>query len=176
MSYFWRSYRPMYKQKIAFIVFLGILAFSSCEKDDICVDGNTPLLIIRFYDSADTTLVKSVPNMVVRGIIGQDSLLPIIPNASGDSIAIPLRSDAGTTRFLISQNPTPSDTTQVKADTLTFNYGTQSLFVSRACGFIANYAELGVELDAENEPWIQAINIVNPSIENSSSAHVKIFH
>ena len=101
MSYFWRSYRPMYKQKIAFIVFLGILAFSSCEKDDICVDGNTPLLVIRFYDNADTTLVKSVPNMVVRGIIEQDSLLPIIANVSGDSIAIPLRSDAGTTRFLI---------------------------------------------------------------------------
>lgn len=166
----------MYKQKIAFIVFLGILAFSSCEKDDICVDGNTPLLVIRFYDIADTSLVKSVPNMVVRGIIGQDSLLSIIPNASGDSIAIPLRNDDGTTRFLISQNPTPSDTTQVKADTVTFNYITKSLFISRACGFIANFDELEGERVAENEPWIQAINIVNPSIENSSSAHVKIFH
>lgn len=114
--------------------------------------------------------------MVVRGIIGQDSLLPIIANISGDSIAIPLRSDVGTTRFLISQNLTPSDTTQVRKDTVTFNYVTQSVFVSRACGFIANYEELEGELGAENEPWIQAINIVNPSIENSSSAHVKIFH
>ncbi len=166
----------MYRAKIVFIVFLGILAFSSCEKDDICVDGNTPLLVIRFYDSEDTTLLKSVPNMVVRGIIGQDSLLAILPNASGDSIAIPLRSDVGNTSFLISQNLTPADTTLVNVDTVTFNYTTQSIFISRACGYVANYEALQGNIGAESEPWIEAISIVNPSVQNSSLAHVKIFH
>ncbi len=160
--------------KIALLVCLGILFFSACEKDDICIDGDTPLLVIRFYDRDDTTLVKAVPSLVVRGLDGT-SELDVIANASSDSIAIPLRVDQGSTSFLLSQNPTEDDTT-LNSDTITFDYETQEIFISRACGFVVNYDSLSGTTVADDSLWIREIRIDSTFIENSNSAHVKILH
>ena len=54
--------RPVYRSGISSIGLLLLFVFiaiSACEKDDICVDGDTPLLIIRFYDAADSATLKS---------------------------------------------------------------------------------------------------------------------
>ena len=61
-------------------------------------------------------------------------------------------------------------------DTLTFNYATNEVFISRACGFVANYDGLSDELTVESENWIQNIEIVSSLIQKQDSAHVKIFH
>ncbi|NHF61223.1 hypothetical protein FK220_017860 [Flavobacteriaceae bacterium TP-CH-4] len=165
----------MNRTKLVFSIFLGILCIASCEKDDICVDGDTPLLVIRFYDKDDTTLLKTVPALEVRGLNGSDTL-GVIANASLDSIAIPLRVDQGGTSFIFSQNPDEEDETTLNMDNITFNYETRELFVSRACGFIVNYDSLSATAIIDDSLWIEEIRIVTPLVENASSAHVKILH
>ena len=163
----------MNKLKIAFFIVLGIISFSACEKDDICVDGNTPLLVIRFYNASDSTEIKAVPNLVVRGLISPDTL-DVITNAASDSIAVPLRSDTTNTSFLLSQQATDDD--PVNFDVLTYSYETQEVFISRACGFVANFENLSHVLTPDTDNWIKDIEIISPTIENSETAHVKIFH
>ncbi len=160
---------------LVLVLFIGILGISACEKDDICVDADTPLLVIRFYDKDDTTLVKEVPSLVVKGLDGTEEQA-VISNAALDSIAIPLRIGQGSTSFTLSQNPDADDETMLNVDTVTFDYETKELFVSRACGYIANYDALTGTFAADAVPWISEIRIVTPLIENSSSAHVKILH
>ena len=163
----------MNKLKIAFIILLGIIFFSACEKDDICVDGDTPLLVIRFYDVTDSTEVKDVPGLEVRGLISPDTL-DIISNVALDSIMIPLRADASNTSFVISQQLTTDD--PVNIDVLTFSYETKEVFISRACGFIANYENLTPSLDTDTDNWIKNIEVISSTVENSETAHVKIYH
>ena len=57
----------MNKSKSVLIVLLGIFSFSACEKDDICIEGDTPQLVIRFYDIENPTEYKAVPGLRVAG-------------------------------------------------------------------------------------------------------------
>ena len=56
-----------------FLLLLLIVQFSACEKDDICVEGDTPLLVVGFYDVVDSSF-KSVPNLRIRAL-DNDSIL-----------------------------------------------------------------------------------------------------
>lgn len=164
----------MNKIQLLFVILVTILTISACEKDDICVDGDTPLLVIRFYDISDTTLVKTVPALEVRGFLSPDSLLNTLKNASLDSIAIPLRVDFESTRFVFSEKLSADD--PVNNDTLLFTYSNKNVFVSRACGYIDNYVDLSSSLAEDADNWIKKITIDTTLIANSSSAHVKIYH
>ncbi len=165
----------MKKTTVVLIFLLGIVSFSSCEKDDICVDGDTPLLIVRFYDSQDITQTKEVPGLQVNGLIIGTDTLEILPNASLDSIVLPLRPTETNTSFLISQKLGEDDPTNF--DVLTFSYEVKEEFVSRACGFVANYDALEGSATSEGDAsWINEIQIITPLVENSTAAHVKIFH
>ncbi|MCJ7465105.1 MAG: DUF6452 family protein [Maribacter sp.] len=164
----------MNKIHLLILILVALLAFSACEKDDICVDGDTPLLVIRFYDVSDTTLVKTVPGLEVRGLFTPDSVLNTIPNASLDSIAIPLRVDSINTSFIFSEKL--SDDDPVNNDTLLFTYSNKQVYISRACGYVANYENLSSSLTGDAANWIKKITIDTLLIANSISAHVKIYH
>ncbi len=161
--------------KIMVVFIVAILSLMACEKDDICVDGNSPLLVIRFYDVEDTLAVKAVSGLNVQGLLEN---LPqgVIPNASLDSIALPLRIGEVDTSFLLGQNLTPNNEETVNNDILTFNYETREVFISRACGFIANYDNLNNQLTPDFDNWIKRVEIIEPTVANSLVAHVKIFH
>ena len=79
---------------------LFVLLSLSCEKDDICVDGNTPLLGISFLDIVDSTTAKTVTGF--RAIpLGQTDPPETYPDRSDLSEAsIPLRVDRDTTIYL----------------------------------------------------------------------------
>lgn len=157
------------------VVFLGVIAFSGCEKDDICVDFDTPLLRIRFYDAFDTTLLKEVGALKVQGFRG-DSVYPIIANISATEIILPLRIDTTSTSFMITRNLTPEDTTTVDIDILTLNYTLDEQFKSRACGFVMNFDNIQGEIPSINN-WMKDIKIVTPALTvNDTIANVKIFH
>ncbi|HET8737012.1 MAG TPA: DUF6452 family protein [Pricia sp.] len=162
----------MNKLKIALIVLLGILSFSACEKDDICIDNDTPLLIVQFYSAVDSTLSKDVQNLVVKGIDGSE-LRDTIPNAALDSIRLPLRVDRNTTSFTLSRQTSIDD---INIDTLTLSYEIKELFASRACGYIVNYAQLQATIQPDDSVWVQRIIVDTALIENSATTHVKIFH
>ncbi|WP_289042105.1 DUF6452 family protein [uncultured Zobellia sp.] len=162
----------MNKLKILFIIALGILSFSACEKDDICTDADTPQLVIRFYDALNPTEFKDVQNLIVWGILdnqGKDT----IDNIALDSIVLPLRVDASSTTFAMSRQLSIDD---VNVDTLTFIYDVKEIYKSRACGYIANFENLEVTVQQDDSVWVQTIDVDNALIENTASAHVKIFH
>ncbi|RIV72338.1 DUF6452 family protein [Flagellimonas aequoris] len=169
------------KKIIPILLILSLVIYvSSCEKDDICVDGDTPLLVIGFYDIDDTTASKDVPSLRIKEVI-LDSTINTITDRSNnlDSIGIPLRSDAMTTSFaFITNSADDADTGEETGniDTLTFSYTTREAFLSRACGFVMNFDNLSVTLPASANNWIQDIKVVQESIENSNNVHVKIYY
>ncbi|HBU77865.1 MAG TPA: hypothetical protein DEF18_07155 [Muricauda sp.] len=171
------------KKIIPILLIVSVLFYvSSCEKDDICVDGDTPLMVIGFFDFADTTLVKNVPSIRIRNI-DIDSILTNSSfsdrSESPDSLQVPLRSTATTTMYQIISESADDEETELETgniDTLTISYELGEAFVSRACGFVTNYNNISVTLTEGAENWIQDIKVVQPNVENTNTIHVKIFH
>ncbi|MEO0570530.1 MAG: DUF6452 family protein [Bacteroidota bacterium] len=169
------------------LLFTMIVQFSSCEKDDICVEGDTPLLVVGFYDIVDTTF-KSVNNLRIRAL-DNDSILGLESAEefgfsdranSPDSIFLPLRIDAMTTQFEFILDSADDDQDATidtgNIDTLTFDYLVNEQFVSRACGFVANFNDLDTTRQVFSTDWIKGINILDTTITNSNLIHVQIFH
>ncbi len=158
-----------------------LMLCTSCEKDDICVEGDTPLLVIRFYDADNPTLFKAVPSLRVQAE-GEESPVSTIADRTStlDSIAIPLRIDpSGTSFSFILDSADDADGMETgNVDALAFSYEIKDQFISRACGFVANYDSLDDTLASDTDNWIERIEIITPLIESSNTltAHVQIFH
>lgn len=163
----------MNKLKIVPLLFMvGLLAFAACEKDDICVDADTPRLVLRFYSIEDTTEFKDVQNLIVRGLTdsgAQDT----ITNSALDSVVLPLRVTENSTSFTLSRQTSIDD---INIDTITFSYNPMEIFASRACGYIVNFDGLQATVVQDDSIWIQETRIITSLIENTASAHVKILH
>ena len=172
--------RPLFRfgiSSISLLLLFVVIAISACEKDDICVDGDTPLLIIRFYDAADSVTVKSVASLRIVGIGNGEPLDTFTDRSSRDSVAVPLRINEANTQFQIILNSDGEDNTETgNIDTLQFNYETNEVFISRACGFVANFELASDSLTSDTDNWIQGIEIINPAVTSQVNAHVKIFH
>ena len=171
----------MNRIKINLILLLILATFLGCEKDDICVDADTPLLIIRFYDIENPTAFKVVPGLRVVGVGNGEPVDTFVDRSSTlDSIAIPLKTnDISTTfSFLINSEDDENGVETGKTDPLQFLYDTEEVFKDRACGFIVNYDNLSTNFTPATENWIQEIEIIKTSvmIEEEVTAHVKIFH
>ncbi|MEN8788423.1 MAG: DUF6452 family protein [Flavobacteriaceae bacterium] len=168
---------PLQLSRALIIGFLIVLSLFACEKDDICVEGDTPLLIIRFYDAENPLESKSVSSLRVRGLGQEFSVDTFTDRSTLDSISIPLRINQPDTGFVfISESATEDDIETGNQDTLSFSYTTREEFVSRACGFIANFEELSESLSSDGDNWIQSIEIISTTINSQASAHVEIFH
>ncbi|MCB0463033.1 MAG: DUF6452 family protein [Flavobacteriaceae bacterium] len=165
------------------IIALLLLCFviTNCEKDDICSSdtGTTPKLILRFYDISDEDETKQVPNLLVYGI--DDSNEPVLFDhigltaANKDSIAIPLRTDGNATRFVLHRDyEGDSDTGNI--DIITANYIGENIYVSRACGYKTIYNALALDLEPDSDNWVINSEIINTTVENETTAHVKIYH
>ena len=152
----------MKKYLILFTVFLT--TFSSCEKDDICVEENTPRLIISFYDNDDHEQIKQLTKTYIWAV-GKDSLSNY-SNESLDSIAVPLNLSENVTKYVIENNT-------IK-DTIEFNYSRKDTFISRSCGYITIFENLVIENNTIL--WIKDTEILNATIENETFAHINIYH
>jgi len=174
------------KRVLILLLILSIfINFSSCEKDDICVDGDTPFLIVGFYDFNDTTNFKEVNSLRIRAI-DNDAILN--DNNFGfsdrstvtDSIFIPLQTDSDITSFEFILNSSNDDTTMEEIgtlDTLGISYDIGEQFISRGCGFVANYNNLDTIRMPSNQDWIRRITINEENVVNNpTTIHVKIFH
>lgn len=167
-----------------FLITLFLFYFSSCEKDDICVEGDTPLLVIGFYDADDTTEFKTVTDLRIRSL-DNDSILNNSTDFGfsdrgnvRDSITIPLRIAASESGFeFISRSAEDDEGNETGTiDTLTFNYVVNQEFISRACGFIANFNELDTTRNVFSSDWIRRITLLETDVERSNTIHVKVFH
>ena len=166
------------------LLFFVIVHFSSCEKDDICVEGDTPLLVIGFYNFLDTAAFKRVTNLRIKAL-DNDSILDSSVDFgfndrgnSPDSITIPLRISEPSTSFQFITRSADDDEGNESGsiDTLTFTYNVNEKFVSRACGFVANFNALDTVRNVFDDDWIKQITIQEPNVELSNTIHVKIFH
>jgi len=161
----------MKKLLLIFVLFLSLLA---CEKDDICIDPITPNLIIRLYDVADGTTIKSVANLQIKNI-DQDS---IFNNniTSADSITIPLNINQDSTTYVFTINT--DDVALANSDTLKISYIREAVFVSRSCGFKTIFKNVSLSLTTDNDNWIKSALFIEDTntIENETKAHVKILH
>ena len=172
---FFTKFQRRFRAVLLYVLIL--VGVHGCEKDDICVEGDTPLLIIRFYDAENPLEAKAVTNLRVEGLGQENPVDTFTDRSTLDSIAIPLRIHQPDTGFLFISESADEDGVETgNIDTLTFSYTTQEVFVSRACGFIANYNDLSDSLEADAENWIQSIEIINPSVNSFDAAHVEIFH
>lgn len=167
----------MVRGSAVFLILLFLICFGSCEKDDICVDGDTPLLVIRFYDIQDTTVLKPAPSLRVVGVGQNSTVNTFADRSSTDSIAIPLRGTQADTGFVFILNSAGEGGDETgNPDTLNFNYQPMEVFISRACGYVVQYNGLQATPNPDGDTWIQDIRIANPNVVNQASAHVKIFH
>lgn len=171
------------KKIIPILLIASMLYFvSSCEKDDICVEGDTPLMVIGFFNIDDTTAVKRVSSIRIKSL-DIDSILTNDSFSdranSPDSLMVPLRSSATSTMYQIISGSRDNDETEQEIgniDTLTISYDLGEAFISRACGFVVNYNNITVAVPESAENWIQDIKVVQPNVENTDNIHVKIFH
>jgi hypothetical protein len=152
--------------------------FVSCEKDDICVDGDTPQLIVTFYKTADPTQLAAVTKLRISGIGMGTPVDTFSDRSNRDSIALPLRADAESTGFVFYLNSASNDEGLElgNPDTIYFNYSTQSVFVSRACGFVPNFEDFSASLIEDNNLWINSIEVKQTRISNTNSSHVSIYY
>ena len=152
------------------ILFFLIIATSSCERDDICIDDITPNLIIRFYDNDNPTEFKSINHLNIHYIdFDIDTLITGL-----DSISIPLSVSNNLTEYTFTINN--DDILIANVDTLTINYATEEVIVGRSCGFKSIFNNVDYILNGDDDNWIKNIEIIQDTITNETSAHVKIFH
>jgi len=156
------------------LIFILFLSFYACQKDDVCIDPITPNLIIRFYNIADTTLLKVANNLQIKNI----DIDSIYSNnlVATDSIAIPLNINQDTTTYVLSINST--DSILVNSDTISISYTRKPTFVSRSCGFKTIFNDVNISLTADSDNWIKNISTINSpqTISDETKAHVKILH
>ena len=155
-------------KKPLYIFFIGVLLISACERDDFCTQNPvTPNLVLRFYDSSDTTTLKPVDSLYVWAE-GKDS---IIMNQSTDSIAIPLNTIAPNTVYFLAQGT-------LLQNKITIEYTTQEEYVSRSCGYKITFNDVTLTDDSTNSStWISSFTPASlTTINNQNAAHVQIFH
>ncbi|MFC0778080.1 DUF6452 family protein [Flavobacterium sp. HJSW_4] len=176
-------------KKIISLLLLFTFGLSSCEKDDIC-DANTPTtprLVMTFYDISNPTKTKNVTNLKVigddmkEGIVFNESLAEddsLRYVTSGSKISIPLKITDSTSTFKFINNSL--NPTSINTDVIKFNYTTQNVYVSRACGFktifqLRNTLPL-VQTDPDGDtPWMADINIKIYNIESEDETHIDVF-
>lgn len=146
---------------IPFIVLLIVLV-SACEKDDFCTQNPvTPKLILRFYDDADRSSLKSADTLYVWAE-NKDSLFV---NIATDSLVIPLNTDSNQTIYNLSKGNI--------VEQFTIDYTPQNEYVSRSCGYKIIFNDVTF---APNNTWITDFTTIETTIETQDAAHVQIFH
>jgi len=144
------------------LVFTALLyLLTSCEDDDFCEETTTPRLIIVFYDAENPNIKKQLP--LYAWAENKDSIYSL---TFTDSILIPLDTDNTLTKYRLA-------TTNI-VDTLDLSYTTSDLFLSEACGYIAQFNDFGVEKLTTN--WIERIEVNTTKIEDETETHIKIYH
>ncbi|KAF2340631.1 DUF6452 family protein [Flavobacterium tistrianum] len=176
-------------KKLISLLLLFTFGLSSCEKDDIC-DANTPTtprLVITFYDIANPTKTKNVSNLKVigdemkEGIVFNENLAEDDPSryvTNASTVMIPLKVNDSTVTFKFIYNSL--NPAAINTDVLKFNYSTQNVYVSRACGFKTIFQLRNVLPFVQTDPdgdsiWMTDVILENPNIESENETHIKVY-
>ncbi len=157
------------KQNWKYLLLFVILIVSqiSCEIDDICLDGGTPQLIVRFCDEkspADTIIFKKPLKLFIGAVKEKDTLYK---GVSLDSLVLPLNTAKNLTSFWLETN----DDKKVK-DIITLKYDKEDVFVSKSCGYKTIFKNVKKE---KTGSWIKKMILKSTNIENEKKAHLYIY-
>ena len=146
-------------------IFLLLIVFLGCEKDDICIEGseNTSRITIGFIDY-ETKGVKDISLNSIRGI-GLDSIIEI---KSEGNLKLPLKANSNKTKYLLEYNET--------FDTLVISHHTFHKYLNRSCGYIANFIVKSDTEISKNSGWIKEVSIENDSIFNEEKTNILIHY
>ncbi|MAJ36550.1 MAG: hypothetical protein CMC19_01225 [Flavobacteriaceae bacterium] len=158
---------------------VGCILLTQCEKDDVCVEGDTALLHIAFYDKDATDeqpLPKVVNKLRVISVDENATVNTFTDRSSQDDILIPLDSRKNIGDFILISNSATEDNLETgQIEDIRISYTPEAVYISRACGFVGQYTDLGIEQTGLSS-WISSIEINNTRIDNSDEIHVSIFH
>lgn len=175
------------KKFLKIFVVLIAFGFSGCEKDDICADTTptTPRIVLEFFNKDNPEVNRNLSNLAAiaegesAGIIFDGALTanPVTKfYTNANKIYLPLRLNAETTKFALTLN---ADLPASNTDTLTFNYSTRQLYVSRACGYKTNFRlnseNAVVRPDNDTDEWINNFIIETNLIETENETHIKVY-
>ena len=145
--------------------FLLLFLITSCEKDDICLEGsaNTNRITIGFINSEyqDTT------SIILKNIRGLNKDSIIHTNIGTNKLRLPLNISSNKTKYVLNYNETE--------DTLSIKYIAIHQYLNRGCGFISNFI---IDKSSENlnniEGWIKEVSIDKDSIFNEEKTNLYI--
>jgi hypothetical protein len=163
-------------KKLTLLIFI-VLTFTGCEKDDICIDGTTPRLILEFYDISNPGNLKPVLNLKV---IAEGETEDLATFNGVTKIQLPLKISEDKTKYSLKINS--SSATYANEDLLEFNYTRQNVYVSRACGYKTTYklndADGAFLSDAASPDgyWIQNMTVETKNITTENETHIKIYY
>ncbi len=166
------------KKYLPFLLLLIPFFFSSCEKDDICLEDITPHLILRFYDADNRNTIKKIANLKVEiegieGFYGTDSITLLT-----DSIAIPIKVTDDITKYKLTISTTDGTIITNNSDIFHLTYIREDEYISRSCGYKTLFIDAKSALTTDSDNWIKSMETSEDpqNILNENSAHVKIFH
>lgn len=164
-------------KKLLSIVVLCLFLYG-CEKDDICTPETptTPRLIIEFYSIVNTSVLKEVANLEVKG----EGASSVINFNLVSKIELPLKTNEDVTNYNFTINST-SETPVFNVDKIEINYTRKDIYISRACGFKTYFSLNLMNPIIQTNPaddsvlWIKNIEIIKNNIENEEDVHVKMY-
>ncbi len=73
------------------LLLLFLFTLASCEKDDICVEGTTPLMVIEFFDINNRETPKNVTGLRVVGEGQTITVNTVADRTDLNTITVPLK-------------------------------------------------------------------------------------
>lgn len=162
--------------KNLFIYILIVVCFWGCTKDDICTEDTpvTPKLIVQFNDILSRNDVKAVVDLRVI-LIDNDDTTDVYVGTSDTLVGLPLNTNLDFTEFQMITNSADED--NLNADTISFTYSTEDIYVDRACAFKTTYSNFNANIEDEGGTnWILDAEIETTNIDNENETHLTIFH
>ncbi|MBV7441827.1 hypothetical protein KRX57_10390 [Weeksellaceae bacterium TAE3-ERU29] len=143
------------------------IIFNSCEENDICIDPKTPQLIIKFNNENNPK--EKMDSLFVLKQNPDDTYTQVAGGVGRDSIIFPLPLEkTDHTTIIVSKRSAVTDF----ADAININYDYRTEYVSKACGFKAQYKILSIKSPTTN--FIKSYKILRNEVTDQVSAHIQL--
>ena len=159
------------KLKTYILALATLLVYSSCEKDDVCVENDSVYVNLVFYDVEDGSTAKSVSGFSLLDLNGD--IVRNYDNTTVASIALVLPTSQSSYDLILQKRTEVDGLTINSNDTLNFSYTSKATYVSRACGYIRTYTDLSIDSTSN---WISGVIVNTPEINSNNEEHVAILH
>ena len=159
------------KLKTYILALAILLVYSSCEKDDVCVENDSVYVNLVFYSAEDGSTAKSVSGFSLLDLNGD--IVRNYDNTTVASIALVLPTNQSSYDLILQKRTEVDGSTINTNDTLNFSYTPKATYVSRACGYIRIYSDLSIQ---STRNWISEVIVNTPEINSNNDEHVAILH